>query len=190
MDLKLVLQIVGFVLGMLYLWLEYRANIWLWLVGMVMPVVHGVLYYQAGLYADSAMNVYYLLAGLYGWIVWFRAPKRKDGGAIVHTPARRWPVLALAYVAVHGLIYWVLVTFTNSTVPFWDSLTTALSIIGIWMLSRKYVEQWLIWIVVNAVTVALYVYKGIPVTATLYLIYLVMGVAGYRRWLRVMKQPQ
>ena len=113
-----------------------------------------------------------------------------DGGAIVHTPARRWPVLALAYVAVHGLIYWVLVTFTNSTVPFWDSLTTALSIIGIWMLSRKYVEQWLIWIVVNAVTVALYVYKGIPVTATLYLIYLVMGVAGYRRWLRVMKQPQ
>lgn len=189
MDLKLFLQIVGFALGMLYVWLEYRANIWLWFVGMIMPVVHGTLYYQAGLYADSAMNVYYLLAGLYGWIVWLRAPKRKDGGAIAHTPARLWAVLAVVYVAVQGVIYWVLVSFTNSTVPFWDSLTTALSIVGIWMLSRKYVEQWLIWIVVNAVTVALYLYKDIPITAALYLIYLGMAVAGYRRWLRVMKQP-
>ena len=66
MDAKLILQLTGIVLGLLYLWLEYRAHIGLWLVGLVMPVVHGVLYYKAGLYADCAMNGYYVLAGLYG----------------------------------------------------------------------------------------------------------------------------
>ena len=68
-DIKLFLQIVGVVLGLLYLWLEYRADIRLWIVGLVMPVVHGALYYKAGLYADFSMQVYYVLAGLYGWAV-------------------------------------------------------------------------------------------------------------------------
>ena len=69
MDWKLLLQIAGTALGLLYLWLEYRADIRLWIVGLVMPVVHGVLYYKAGLYADCSMQAYYVLAGLYGWAV-------------------------------------------------------------------------------------------------------------------------
>ena len=152
MELKLILQIVGFTLGLLYLWLEYRANIYLWLVGLVMPVVHGTLYFQTGLYADFGMNVYYFLASVYGWLVWRNAPKTEKGGGISRTPARRWPMIAAAYAAIHLFIYWVLVTFTNSTVPFWDSLTTSLSIVGMWMLSRKYLEQWFVWFVVNLVT--------------------------------------
>ena len=149
MELKLILQIVGFTLGLLYLWLEYRANIYLWLVGLVMPVVHG---------------------------------------GISRTPARRWPMIAAAYAAIHLFIYWVLVTFTNSTVPFWDSLTTSLSIVGMWMLSRKYLEQWFVWFVVNLVTVGLYFYKEIPLTALLYTIYLTMSLAGYFRWRRMMRR--
>ena len=83
MELKLILQIVGFTLGLLYLWLEYRANIYLWLVGLVMPVVHGTLYFQTGLYADFGMNVYYFLASVYGWLVWRNAPKTEKGGGIL-----------------------------------------------------------------------------------------------------------
>ena len=77
MDWKLILQIAGVVLGLLYLWLEYRADIRLWIVGLVMPLVHGALYYKAGLYADCSMQVYYVLAGLYGWLVWRNAPRKK-----------------------------------------------------------------------------------------------------------------
>ena len=77
MDWKLILQIAGVVLGLLYLWLEYRADIRLWIVGLVMPLVHGALYYKAGLYADCSMQVYYVLAGLYGWLVWRNAPHKK-----------------------------------------------------------------------------------------------------------------
>ena len=69
MDLKLILQIIGLILGLLYLWLEYKANIWLWLIGIIMPIVHGILYLTSGLYADAAMNVYYVVAGLYGWFM-------------------------------------------------------------------------------------------------------------------------
>lgn len=98
MDWKLILQIAGVLLGLTYLWLEYRADIRLWIVGLVMPVVHGALYFKAGLYADCSMQVYYVLAGLYGWAVWRRARRRtapeaakKAPATIVHTPLEQIP---------------------------------------------------------------------------------------------------
>jgi len=186
MDWKLALQLAGAALGLLYLWLEYRADIRLWIVGLVMPAVHGALYYRSGLYADCAMQAYYILAGLYGLAVWSKRPK-PDAGAerrIARTPARLWIAIAAACGALHALLYLLLARFTDSTVPFWDSLTTALCIAAYWMLARKYVEQWLVWLAVDAVTVGLYLYKGIPITAGLYVLYAALAAAGYRRWLR------
>jgi len=181
----LVLQIIGAVLGLIYLYLEYKVNIWLWIVGVVMPVVHGVLYYEAGLYADAAINVYYVLAGLYGLVCWLRH-SQKSSNAVPHSvlkaPHFTIPVLITSYAVLHVVIYWLLVTFTNSTVPVCDSFTTALSIVALWMLSRKYTEQWLVWFVVDAVTVGLYIYKGIPVTAGLYALYTLLAVIGYLKW--------
>lgn len=190
MDWKLTLQIVGIVLGLLYLYLEYKANIYLWVVGLVMPVVQGVLYYKAGLYADSSMQVYYVLAGLYGWLVWRNAPRRSKYTHISHTPVRLILPLAGVYVAAHLAIYFVLVKFTNSTVPFWDSFTTALCIVAMWMLSRKYAEQWLVWLAVDVTTVGLYLYKDIPFTASLYALYSVLAVFGYFRWRRMMREEK
>lgn len=181
----LVLQIIGAVLGLIYLYLEYKVNIWLWIVGVVMPVVHGVLYYEAGLYADAAINVYYVLAGLYGLVCWLRHSQKSSNTvphSVLKAPRRTIPFLVVAYAVLHLVIYWLLVTFTNSTVPVCDSFTTALSIVALWMLSRKYTEQWLVWLVVDAVTVGLYIYKGIPVTAGLYALYTLLAVIGYLKW--------
>lgn len=185
MDIKLILQIVGVVLGLLYLWLEYRANTWLWIVGMLMPCVHCVLYFKSGLYADCAMQGYYILAGLYGLIVWLLGHKSKDKPLrISHTPLRLVVPLVAVYGVLHIAIYYVLVRFTDSTVPFFDSMTTAMSMVAMWMLSRKYMEQWLVWCVVDAITVGLYLYKGIPLTAGLYTLYTALAIAGYIRWKR------
>ena len=196
MDWKLILQIAGVLLGLTYLWLEYRADIRLWIVGLVMPVVHGALYFKAGLYADCSMQVYYVLAGLSGWAVWRRARRRtapeaakKAPATIVHTPLEQIPGLVAVYVAAHAAIYLLLVRFTNSTVPFWDAGTTAASIVAMWMLSRKQVEQWLVWLAVDMVTVGLYFYKGIPLTAGLYALYSVLAVAGYLRWRQMARTP-
>lgn len=190
MDWKLALQIVGVVLGLLYLWLEYKANIWLWVVGLVMPIVHGTLYFRSGLYADFAMQLYYIAAGIYGLIVWSRGVKRHDRKSelrIASTPSAVWVAVVGVYLLLHGAIFLFLSKCTDSTVPFWDSLTTALCIVAYWLLSRKYVEQWLVWLAVDVITVGLYIYKGIPITAGLYALYSVMAVAGYLRWRRVMR---
>jgi nicotinamide mononucleotide transporter len=96
--------------------------------------------------------------------------------------------IGVLYAAIHATLYVLLTTFTDSTVPGLDSFTTALCIVAYWMLSRKYVEQWLVWLVVDAVTVGLYLYKGIPLTAGLYALYTGLAVAGYLRWLRMMRQ--
>lgn len=188
MELKLILQIAGIVLGLLYLWLEYRADIRLWIVGLVMPLVHGTLYYTSGLYADASMQVYYVLAGLYGWLVWHNAPGRQEATArIGHTPLRLVPALVGTYAVAHAGIYFVLTHFTNSTVPFWDSMSTALCIVAMWMLSRKFAEQWLVWLAVDLISVGLYIYKGIPFTAGLYGLYSLLAVAGYFRWRKLMR---
>ena len=200
MDLKLVLQIVGVALGLIYLYLEYKANIWLWVVGLIMPVVHGTLYLRSGLYADSAMQLYYILAGLYGLLRWHKDGVKKRGEkgnsasalttSISQTPKHLWPRIVALYALIHLALYLLLSGLTDSTVPFWDSFTTALCIVAYWMLSRKYVEQWLVWLVVDVVTIGLYFYKDIPLTACLYVLYSALAIVGYRRWLRVMCTTQ
>ena len=182
MDWSLALQIIGTSLGLLYLWLEYRANIWLWVVGAIMPLVHGVLYLTNGIYADAAMQLYYLLAGIYGLIIWRRRPKSGSEGQIRHTPVAWYAKLFVVYAVLHVALYFLLTEFTDSRVPLLDSMSTALSIVAMWMLSRKLVEQWLVWLVVDMISVGLYLYKGIPLTAGLYTLYCVLAVAGYLRW--------
>ena len=103
---------------------------------------------------------------------------------IGHTPLRTVPALAGVYAAAHIGLYLLLTRFTDSTVPFWDAGTTALSVVAMWMLSRKLVEQWLVWLVVDLVTVGLYLYKDLPYTAGLYALYSALAVAGYLRWRR------
>ena len=188
MELKLILQIVGTLLGLVYLWLEYKANIWVWIVGAIMPLVHGVLYLTSGIYADAAMQLYYVAAGVYGLVVWRRAPKKKDDGIIKHTP-RGWILnLVAVYAVLHVAIYLFLTEFTDSRVPVFDSMSTALSIVAMWMLSRKLVEQWLVWLVVDMISVGLYIYKCIPITAALYILYCILAYVGYMRWRMVARE--
>ena len=183
-DWSLILQCVGTALGLLYLWLEYKANIWLWVVGAIMPMVHGALYLTNGIYADAAMQLYYVAAGIYGLIIWKRRPKKQGDGKIQHTP-KEWILnLFVIYAFFHAELYIFLVEFTDSSVPFFDAMSTALCIVAMWMLSRKLVEQWLVWLVVDMISVGLYLYKGIPITAGLYTIYCALAIAGYIRWRR------
>jgi nicotinamide mononucleotide transporter len=183
MELKLLLQIVGTLLGLLYLWLEYKANIWVWIVGAIMPMVHGMLYLSSGIYADAAMQLYYVAAGIYGLCVWLRGSKREEKRVDIQFTPPKWIfTLALVYLVLHVVLYFMLSEFTDSRVPFFDSMSTAMSIVAMWMLSRKLVEQWLVWLVVDMISVGLYLYKGIPITAMLYTLYCALAVAGYMRW--------
>lgn len=218
------LDIVTTILGLIYLVLEYRASIALWVVGIVMPAMDIYLYWSHGLYGDAGMAVYYTLAAIYGYAVWKfgakwkRMLKRKASGAAGSDKAldtdgsdkavdvagsdkavdaaggsseelpitffpRRLVLRTLGFFFLAwGATYYVLVAYTNSTVPLLDAFTNALSFVGLWALARKYVEQWLFWIAVDVVCCYLYVVKGIPFKAGLYGLYVVIAVMGYIKW--------
>ena len=183
------LDILTTVLGLIYIWLEYRASIALWFVGVIMPALDIYLYWSHGLYGDAGMAVYYTLAALYGFYVWKfkKTRKLKQPLPIIHLPRRQYLPLMLFFLLAWGAIYYVLVEWTNSTVPLLDSFTNALSFVGMWALARKYLEQWLCWIAVDVVCCYLYIQKGIPFKAALYGLYVVIAIAGYYKWKREVK---
>lgn len=182
------LDTLGTVLGFLYLILEFRTSIWMWVVGCIMPAIYIFVLYQKGIYADCGMEVYYFLAGIYGLVYWLTG-KKKEGKQveICHTPRRLWSFLILITLILWLSLAAFLREFTDSTIPYMDAFSTALSVMGMWMLSRKYIEQWGIWFVVDAISTGLYIYKGVYGRAILYGIYTVMALYGYYLWWKKLK---
>lgn len=184
-----VLEIIGLLIGILYLYWEYKADRKLWIASVAMPLVSLFVYWNAGLYADFGIDIYYLLIALYGFFVWTRgennsSKNQKKELPITQTSRKTWLFLILAFLLIYTAIAYVLLHFTDSTVPYWDALNTALSIVAMWMLARKLLEQWIVWLVVDAISSILYVYKGIYFYAGLYLIYTFVAWAGYKEWKR------
>lgn len=189
------LEILGTVVGVIYLILEYRASIYLWIAGIIMPAIYIFVYYQAGLYADFGINVYYLLAAVYGWVLWRWKKGDNDIVEKVDLPITQMsgryylPLIVVFGVAWMGIAY-ILANFTNSDVVWFDSFTTALSIVGMWMLAHKYLEQWLAWIAVDVVSSGLYVYKELYFTAVLYAVYAIIAIFGYIKWKQLMSEQR
>lgn len=188
------LDLIGTIFGFVYLWLEYKASIYLWIVGIVMPAIYLFVYYKAGLYADFGINIYYLFAAVYGWIVWTYGKKRgqtdEEELPVSRVKLRYVFPCVFIFIALFFVIAWILIHFTNSNVPWLDSFTTSLSIIGMWLLARKYVEQWLVWIAVDAVSCGLYIYKNLPFTAFLYGSYAVIAIFGFYKWKKMMNHEK
>ena len=186
------LEILGTIVGVIYLILEYRASIYLWIAGIVMPAIYIFVYNEAGLYADFGINIYYLLAAVYGLVVW-KLGRTKNADKeiekpITHVPGKVYAPLALVFAIAWLGIAYVLANYTNSDVVWLDSFTTALSVVGMWLLAHKYVEQWLSWIAVDIVSAGLYVYKELYFTSVLYAVYAIIAIFGYLKWKQMMKE--
>ena len=188
----MALDIITTVLGLVYILLEYRASILLWIVGIIMPALDIWLYWTHGLYGDAGMAVYYTIAALYGYLVWKFGKKhgQKSNEELRITSMRKSLYLPslIFFLIAWGVTYYILSTFTNSTVPVLDAFTNALSFVGLWALARKYIEQWFFWIVVDAISCYLYIGKGIPFKASLYGLYVLIAIAGYFKWKKMMKE--
>ncbi len=177
------LEVIGAVVGLIYIYQEYKASIWLWFTGIVMPVIYLFVYYEAQLYADFGMQIYYIIAGFYGFLYWKLSHKEKQQKLSISPLPRYYFIpIVIALALLWFALYEVLIHFTNSNVPVYDSFGNAVSIVGLWALSKKYIEQWLFWIVADVELAVLYAYKDIPFTAGLYAFYAVLAVVGYRKW--------
>lgn len=176
------------VTGILYVILEVKQNRLLWPLGLLTSATYVYIFFHGKFYADMGLQVYYVLISIYGWFYWSRGGQRSDTGElrVIRGGRRQLMVLFLVFVISWAGIYFLLDRLTDSTVPLGDSFTTAMAIVATWMLARKIIEHWFLWIIANLVSIALYIYKGLYPTVILYVVYTAMAVYGYLEWKKTM----
>ena len=182
------LELVAFVLAVQMVLLNMRVNVYAWPLAIVSSLLYFALFWNSLLYGDASLQIFFAVIALWGWWQWLRGTQA-DGGALrVRSLPARARLLLLAVLAVAWpATGWFLKTYTDTDVPWWDAFPTAASVIGQWLLGRKYIENWLAWIVVNVVSVALFAYKGLWLTTLLYSLFIVMSIMGWRAWQRLLK---
>jgi nicotinamide mononucleotide transporter len=177
------IELTGAIAGLVYLYFEYKADIRMWPVGILMSSFYVYVFIQAKFYAFACINIYYILAAVYGWMKWNRRKAAESGDSgIIHTPKLYYPKLMAATLLLFALISLVLARYTDSPVPYGDSFVTTLSIVSMWMLAHKLLEQWLLLILLNAASVFLYFEQALIPTSALYLVYTIGSVFGYFKW--------
>lgn len=178
------IEISGTLLCLIYLYFSIRQHILLWLFGILSSALYITVFFEAKLYADMSLQFYYVAVSLYGWIYWKQSRKKNSTHTLPVTQMapRTYIRLGVATVGIYILYYVVLAYFSDSPIPALDSFVGALSIVGTWMLAKKVIENWLVWIVVDAFCVGLYLWRDLYSTSALYAVYTVMSVIGYRQW--------
>ena len=181
-------EALAVVLAVAYLLLAIRQNPWCWAMAIASTSIYLVLMYSAGLYMESALQLFYIAIAIYGWHQWLTGGDSSAQGTQLSTlPVRRWPWQAHA-LAIPGVLIgavaagWLLSRYSPAALPYLDSFTTFGAIVATWMVARKILENWLYWFVIDSVSIYLYISRELYLTAALFCGYLVLIVFGYRAW--------
>ena len=181
-------EVVSFVTGAVCVWLVARQHPANWPIGIANAATFLALFWLNGLYADGGLQLIYIGLGFYGWWAWLHDGRTPDWARtelpVSTTTRRQWAQLGVATVTGTVVLWWFLDTATSSTVPFWDAVTTALSLLATWGQVNKRWESWLLWIAADLVYVPLYLHKGLTLTALLYVGFLVLCIRGLLEWRR------
>lgn len=180
------LEIVAFVLAIVMVVCNIRVNPIAWPLAIAASLMYFLLFWNSKLYGDASLQIFFAVVAAWGWWQWLRGTQADGSKLQVRTlPARgRWALLAALAVAWPALGLF-LARATDTDVPWWDAFPTAASLVGQWLLGRKYVENWPTWVVVNTVSVGLFAYKGLWLTVLLYLVFIAMSFVGWRAWHRL-----
>jgi nicotinamide mononucleotide transporter len=181
------IEVFGFITGAACVALLVRQNIWNWPLGIANNLVFIVLFYRTGLYADVGLQGFYIAISIYGWWSWLHGGRNHGALAVSRVKPTAGLLLAMAVAVLTASLTWLLRRYTNSTVPVLDSLITALSLVAQFMMTRKWIENWPVWIVANCISVGLLTYKGLYVASALYVVYQVLCVMGLLEWKRTLQ---
>jgi nicotinamide mononucleotide transporter len=183
-------EIIGAILGIVYVFLSIKQNILTWLLGLLTSLLYVYVFCDTGFYADMLLQTYYVVISIYGWIVWSKG-KETEGEKmelpVSHLSRKLFFILLPVSLMLWFFIWLILKRFTDSIVPIGDSFTTSLSIVATWMLANKKIEHWIVWVVVDLVCMILFVWKGLYPTVGLYGIYTVAAIWGYYEWKKDLK---
>jgi nicotinamide mononucleotide transporter len=176
------IEVLGFVTGAVSVAFAVRESAWNWLVGIANNVFFFILFWKAKLYADALLQVVYVIISIYGWWNWLRGGAGHSRLPITKTRMRTGLLLFLVTALSTAVMAFVLHRFTDSQVPFGDGVTTALSLTAQYMLSRKLLENWWVWMTADVIYILLYCYKALYLTGILYAVFFGMCIVGYRGW--------
>jgi nicotinamide mononucleotide transporter len=177
------IELLGSVLSIIYLYLSIKQKASLWIFGFLCSALYVVVFFQSKFYADMSLQFYYLGVSVFGWISWKAGkPENRKELPVKRTTPLSGVIILLIALILYFVYYFILTGYTDSPLPKADSFTTALSIVATWMLARKMIEHWWLWIIVDSVSAGLYFYRALYPTAILFVIYTIMAIIGYLQW--------
>jgi nicotinamide mononucleotide transporter len=188
------LEIIAVFCGVLSVWFSKKENILVYPIGIISILIYTYLCYTVGLYADTGIQVFYFVMSIYGWYNWIpiKEFKAKDASDSTLKISKNTPIQNLGYTALVGVLwlglYFVLSVYTDSTVPYLDSFTTAICLVGMWLMTLKRIENWIMWIIADLICIPLYWYKGLPLSSIQFVLFTVLAIAGYLEWKRKLKE--
>ena len=177
-------ELLAVLLTVYSIWLATKENIWYYPTGLVALAMYTWIYYSARLYAESLLQIICFVLMVYGWYEWLYGGARHDPLPVTRTPAWGWRWGVPAGIAGSLLTILVQLKFTDNPNPYVDSSLFAWSLVAQWMTARKWLENWILWIVINTISVPLYIVRGIGLTAILYVGLWLLAIKGYRDWRR------
>ncbi len=181
------LEAVAVFFGIASVFYSMREHIWVYPTGIVSTLIYVWICFEYKLYADMGINAYYFAMSIYGWYVWTHPKENQDVLPVTWLDGKGWLISAGLFAVAYPLLVFVLSSFTDSDVPYWDSFTTASAFVGMWLMAKKKVENWIFWIITDLVSVPLYFYKGLVLTSFQFLFFTVLATMGLFAWIKSAK---
>lgn len=185
-----LIEIVAAMLGFVNVGLIIRRSIWNYPFGIVMVVLYGIVFWQYRLYAEAALQVYFLVIQIFGWVWWYRG--RGDDGLILVTRAPTREITTCVFVALLTALALgsMLDHWTSADAPYWDATIAALSVVAQFLLARRRLESWLVWMIVDVLAIGLYISRDLFPTAALYSLFLIMATIGLFTWTQAWRKDE
>jgi len=176
-------ELIGFVLGLMMVLCSIRELHWSWPLAILSSLLYFFVFKDSLLYGEAGLQIVFAALALWGWWQWLRKGADAQPALVIQRlSARGWLRVVLVSFLLWPTLALLLQHFTDSDVAWWDALPTTLSLVGQALLGRKYIENWLVWMVVNIISVALFAHKGLWLTCVLYALFTLMSVWGWRAW--------
>lgn len=181
------LELAGFLFGIAGVWLTIRKNIWCFPVGIVNVMITAYLVFDKKLFADTLQQLVYLVLLVTGWVLWQTQKKEQHEIKIEVTHIKEYIILIPVFLAGSFLMGWLLDNYSTASLPYADSFATVLCFLAQWMIAKRKIENWILWMIANPAYIMIYLIKEMPLYAFLSGVYLLMAVVGYMEWNKKLK---